>query len=75
MAQVPKALAGVTLFRAEVPRQIQEVLVEAWVREAADSGTESGDSRRRIPDRADEVLYKPSAIVLLGSLRRVDPCQ
>lgn len=46
---------------AEVPRQIQEVLVESWVREAL---IRLNPEIATQPDRADEVLYKLRAIVL-----------
>ncbi|QBH19913.1 HsdR family type I site-specific deoxyribonuclease [Alcaligenes faecalis] len=46
---------------AEVPRQIQEVLVEPWLRDAL---TRLNPQIAAQPDRADEVLYKLRAIVL-----------
>ncbi|QYX51130.1 HsdR family type I site-specific deoxyribonuclease [Pseudomonas sp. S07E 245] len=46
---------------AEVPRQIQEVLVESWVRDAL---IRLNSEIAAQPDRADEVLYKLRAIVL-----------
>lgn len=46
---------------AEVPRQIQEVLVEPWLREAL---IRLNPEIAAQPDRADEVLYKLRAIVL-----------
>ena len=45
----------------DIPRQIQEVLVEAWVREAL---LRLNPEIAADPDRADEVLYKLRAIVL-----------
>jgi type I restriction enzyme R subunit len=44
-----------------VPRQIQEVLVEPWLREAL---IRLNPEIAAQPDRADEVLYKLRAIVL-----------
>lgn len=46
---------------ADVPRQIQEVLVEPWLRDALIRMNPEITSQ---PDRADEVLYKLRAIVL-----------
>lgn len=46
---------------AEVPRQIQEVLVEPWLRDAL---IRLNPEIAAQPDRADEVLYKLRAIVL-----------
>ncbi|TLX20764.1 type I restriction endonuclease subunit R [Thermomonas fusca] len=46
---------------AEVPRQIQEVLVEPWLRDAL---IRLNSEIAAQPDRADEVLYKLRAIVL-----------
>lgn len=46
---------------AEVPRQVQEVLVEPWLREAL---IRLNPEIAAQPDRADEVLYKLRAIVL-----------
>jgi type I restriction enzyme, R subunit len=46
---------------AEVPRQIQEVVVEPWLREAL---IRLNPEIAAVPDRADEVLYKLRAIVL-----------
>lgn len=46
---------------AEVPRQIQEVLVEPWLRGAL---IRLNPEIAAQPDRADEVLYKLRAIVL-----------
>ena len=46
---------------ADVPRQIQEVLVEPWLREAL---IRLNPEITAQPDRADEVLYKLRAIVL-----------
>lgn len=49
------------LAPASIPRQPQDVLVEAWVRDALIRlNPEIADA----PDRADEVLYKLRAIVL-----------
>jgi type I restriction enzyme R subunit len=45
----------------EVPRQIQEVLVESWLRNAL---VRLNPEIAAQPDRADEVLYKLRAIVL-----------
>jgi type I restriction enzyme R subunit len=60
-APAPKASAGATPAPAEVPRQIQEVLVEPWLREAL---IRLNPEIAAQPDRADEVLYKLRAIVL-----------
>ncbi|CAA7627612.1 type I restriction endonuclease subunit R [Magnetospirillum sp. SS-4] len=49
------------LAPAHVPRQPQEVMVEAWVRDAL---IRLNPEIAAIPDRADEVLYKLRAIVL-----------
>ncbi|WP_415754278.1 type I restriction endonuclease subunit R [Pseudomonas leptonychotis] len=46
---------------AEVPRQIQEVLVEPWLRDAL---IRLNPEIAAQPDRVDEVLYKLRAIVL-----------
>lgn len=46
---------------AEVPRQIQEVMVEPWLRDAL---IRLNPEIAAQPDRADEVLYKLRAIVL-----------
>ena len=46
---------------SEVPRQIQEVLVESWLRAAL---IRLNPEIAAQPDRADEVLYKLRAIVL-----------
>ncbi len=46
---------------SEVPRQIQEVLVEPWLRDAL---IRLNPEIAAQPDRADEVLYKLRAIVL-----------
>ena len=46
---------------ADVPRQIQEVLVEPWLRNAL---IRLNPEVAEQPDRADEVLYKLRAIVL-----------
>ena len=46
---------------ADVPRLIQEVLVEPWLREAL---IRLNPKIAAQPDRADEVLYKLRAIVL-----------
>ena len=45
----------------EVPRRIQEVLVEPWLRDAL---IRLNPEIAALPDRADEVLYKLRAIVL-----------
>ena len=46
---------------ADVPRQIQEVLVESWMRDAL---IRLNPEITAQPDRADEVLYKLRAIVI-----------
>jgi type I restriction enzyme R subunit len=46
---------------ADVPREIQDVLVEPWVRDAL---TRLNPEIAAQPDRADEVLYKLRAIVM-----------
>jgi type I restriction enzyme R subunit len=46
---------------AEVPRRIQEVLVESWLRDAL---IHLNPEIAVQPDRADEVVYKLRAIVL-----------
>ena len=57
----PKGIGWRYAAPAEVPRQIQEVLVEPWLRDALIRlNPEIADQ----PDRADEVLYKLRAIVL-----------
>lgn len=59
--QSPRGIGWRYAAPAEVPRQIQEVLVESWLREALIRlNPEIADQ----PDRADEVLYKLRAIVL-----------
>ncbi|GMU75721.1 MAG: hypothetical protein AMXMBFR45_12120 [Gammaproteobacteria bacterium] len=57
----PKGIGWRYAAPAEVPRQIQEVLVEPWVREAL---IRLNPEIAAQPDRADEVLYKLRAIVL-----------
>lgn len=49
------------LAPANIPRQPQEVFVEAWVRDAL---IRLNPTIAAVPDRADEVLYKLRAIVL-----------
>ena len=57
----PKGIGWRYAAPSEVPRQIQEVLVEPWLRDALIRlNPEIGAQ----PDRADEVLYKLRAIVL-----------
>lgn len=57
----PKGIGWRYAAPAEVPRQIQEVLVEPWLRDALIRlNTEIAAQ----PDRAEEVLYKLRAIVL-----------
>mgnify|MGYP002777901806 FL=1 len=46
---------------AQLPRQLHEVLVEAWVREAM---IRLNPEIAAVPDRADEVLYRLRAIIL-----------
>lgn len=57
----PKGIGWRYAAPAEVPRQIQEVFVEPWVREAL---IRLNPEIAAQPDRADEVLYKLRAIVL-----------
>jgi len=57
----PKGIGWRYVAPAEVPRQIQEVLVEPWLREAL---IRLNPEIVAQPDRADEVLYKLRAIVL-----------
>jgi type I restriction enzyme, R subunit len=69
VAQEPQASYGTKLkgigwryaAPAQVPRQIQEVLVELWLRDAL---IRLNPEIAAQPDRADEVLYKLRAIVL-----------
>lgn len=57
----PKGIGWRYAAPAEVPRQIQEVLVESWLRDAL---IRINPEIAAQPDRADEVLYKLRAIVL-----------
>lgn len=57
----PKGIGWRYAAPAEVPRQIQEVLVEPWLRESL---IRLNPEIAAQPDRADEVLYKLRAIVL-----------
>ncbi len=57
----PKGIGWRYAAPAEVPRQIQEVLVEPWLRDAL---IRLNPEIAAQPDRADEVLYKLRAIVL-----------
>ena len=57
----PKGIGWRYAAPAEVPRQIQEVLVESWLRDAL---IRLNPEITAQPDRADEVLYKLRAIVL-----------
>ncbi|MPS49591.1 HsdR family type I site-specific deoxyribonuclease [Methylobacillus sp.] len=57
----PKGIGWRYAAPAEVPRQIQEVLVEPWLREAL---IRLNPEIAAQPDRVDEVLYKLRAIVL-----------
>jgi len=57
----PKGIGWRYAAPAEVPRQIQEVLIEPWLREAL---IRLNPEIAAQPDRADEVLYKLRAIVL-----------
>lgn len=57
----PKGIGWRYAAPAEVPRQIQEVLVEHWLRDAL---IRLNPEIAAQPDRADEVLYKLRAIVL-----------
>ena len=61
MAASPKGIGWRYKAPAEVPRQIQEVLVESWLRDAL---IRLNPEVAAQPDRADEVLYKLRAIVL-----------
>ena len=57
----PKGIGWSYAAPAEVPRQLQEVLVEPWLRAAL---IRLNPEIAVQPDRADEVLYKLRAIVL-----------
>lgn len=57
----PKGIGWRYAAPAEVPRQIQEVMVEPWLRDAL---IRLNPEIAAQPDRADEVLYKLRAIVL-----------
>ena len=57
----PKGIGWHYAAPADVPRQIQDVLVEPWLREAL---LRLNPEIAAQPDRADEVLYKLRAIVL-----------
>lgn len=57
----PKGIGWRYAGPADVPRQIQEVLVEPWLRDAL---IRLNPEIAAQPDRADEVLYKLRAIVL-----------
>ena len=57
----PKGIGWRYAAPSEVPRQIQEVMVEPWVRDAL---IRLNLEIAAQPDRADEVLYKLRAIVL-----------
>ncbi len=57
----PKGIGWHYAGSAEVPRQIQEVLVEPWLRDAL---IRLNPEIAAQPDRTDEVLYKLRAIVL-----------
>ncbi|HHA2607231.1 type I restriction endonuclease subunit R [Stenotrophomonas maltophilia] len=57
----PKGIGWRYAAPADVPRQIQEVLVEPWLRDAL---IRLNPEIAAQPDRADEVLYKLRAIVL-----------
>ena len=57
----PKGIGWRYAAPAEVPRQIQEVLVEPWLRDAL---IRLNPEVAAQPDRAEEVLYKLRAIVL-----------
>jgi len=57
----PKRIGWRYAAPSEVPRQIQEVLVEPWLRDAL---IRLNPEIAAQPDRADEVLYKLRAIVL-----------
>ncbi|NCA70046.1 MAG: HsdR family type I site-specific deoxyribonuclease [Sphingobacteriia bacterium] len=58
---IPKGIGWRYAAPSEVPRQIQEVLVELWLRDAL---IRLNPEIAAQPDRADEVLYKLRAIVL-----------
>lgn len=58
---IPKGIGWRYAAPSEVPRQIQEVLVEPWLRDAL---IRLNPEIAAQPDRADEVLYKLRAIVL-----------
>ncbi|WP_281982816.1 type I restriction endonuclease subunit R [Azonexus hydrophilus] len=57
----PKGIGWRYAAPSEVPRQIQEVMVEQWMRDAL---IRLNPEIAAQPDRADEVLYKLRAIVL-----------
>ncbi len=57
----PKGIGWRYAAPSDVPRQIQEVLVEPWLRDALIRLNPEISAQ---PDRADEVLYKLRAIVL-----------
>jgi len=57
----PKGVGWCYAAPTDVPRQIQEVLVEPWLRDAL---IRLNPEIAAQPDRADEVLYKLRAIVL-----------
>lgn len=57
----PKGIGWRYATPSEVPRQIQEVMVEPWLRDAL---IRLNPEIAAQPDRADEVLYKLRAIVL-----------
>jgi len=57
----PKGIGWRYAAPSELPRQIQEVLVEPWLRDAL---IHLNPEIAAQPDRADEVLYKLRAIVL-----------
>lgn len=57
----PKGIGWRYAAPADVPRKIQEVLVEPWLRDAL---IRLNPEIAAQPDRADEVLYKLRAIVL-----------
>jgi len=57
----PKGIGWRYKAPTEVPRQIQEVMVESWLRDAL---IRLNPEIAAQPDRADEVLYKLRAIVL-----------
>ena len=57
----PKGIGWHYAAPADVPRQIQEVLVEPWLRDAL---IRLNPEIAAQPDRADEVLYKLRAILL-----------